>query len=126
MRGEAVMKKVIFLIITLALCLSLLGCASPNTFEAAVKMSEKRINEEAKDAFDFSYTYPDSQEAFTIIMKVLPEADPHAYTAEGAKAAAKGIFKDISWYFSSLDTAVVVAVMFPEGELLHTFTDKDF
>ena len=122
------MKKVIIIIIALALCLSLLGCASPKTFETAVKMSEKRISEqnaEGKDSFDYSYTYPDSKEAFTIIMKVLPEADPVAYTAEGAKAAVKGLFKDISWYFSRLDTAVLVAVISSEGEVLHGFTDKD-
>ncbi len=123
------MKKSIILIIALALCLSLWGCASPHTFETAVKMAEERIGEYNtgdKESFEYSYTYPDSREAFTIIMKALPEADPFVYTAEGAKAAAKEIFKEISWYFSRLDTAVVVAVMSPEGELFHAFTDKDF
>ena len=121
------MRKAFFSVVILALCLSLWGCASPDTFAAAVEISEEKLQEwnaENYNSFEYSYTYPNSREAFTVIMR--PDASLPTYTAEETKAAAKEIYQDISWYFSSLDTAVVIAIMSPEDELLHVYTKSDF
>lgn len=121
------MRKAFFYAVILTLCLSLWGCASPDTFDAAVEMSQKmihKLNSDSDDPFVYSYTYPDSREAFTVMLQ--PKGYPFTYTEKEIKAISKEVFKDISHLFSSFDTAVVIAIMSPEDELLRVYTKSDF
>lgn len=123
------MRNTIFLITSLALCLSLCSCGAPATFSAAAEQAEEKIlkwDEESYNAFGYASTYPHSREAFTVIMTAQSDPDPIMHTASMTKATAREIFKETSRCFAEMDTTVVIAVMSADGELMYTFVERDF
>lgn len=121
------MKRLIALLLLLALCLSLCACGAPKTFSAAVEKAEAKIekwNSQNYNGYGYTSTYPDNEKSFSVLM--IPTLDNAGmYTEFVAKAAAEQVYKDISKCFAALDTKVLV-VIGNSSEIMYIFTEDDF
>ena len=124
------MKKAISLFLALVLCLSLCACGAPKTFSDAVAKAEEKIEKwdsACYNTYHYTSTYPENGKSFTIIM--IPtefDSHPEMYTKFMAESCAKEIYEKTAKCFSSLDTAVLIAVGTQDGNILYLFNSENF
>jgi hypothetical protein len=108
------MRKLVPLLLALALCLTLCACASPTTLDGALRKADKQIekwNGETFNGYTYSGVYVADSSAYSIVMEQTWDNEI-AMMYNVVEAAVEPIHSDMEKIFSNLKDTQPVIVIF--------------
>lgn len=108
------MRKLVPLLLALALCLSLCACASPATLDGALKKADKQIekwNGETFNGYTYSGVYVADSSAYSIVMEQTWDNEI-AMMYNVVESAVSTVHSDMEKIFSNVKDEQPVIVIF--------------